>query len=226
MPRRGRLMAAAALRIQSHPLARQAARGVPLGDGHGLEDVVSVVRPLFTKERSLTRWVAIRGALLFLDMAAPDETSWDRILNAMGLCVTQDPVTHQQRTELLPSAGPLTPEVQGNIVGVFGSLARHLEDYGRVSKMSIDDVNSDPTWRVVNEAVALDYIAWASVALCRTNELEAVHRTPEAGVLESPGWYADPLWAKAERFWNGTDWTQRMRVRDGRRWVEVSQAMQ
>ena len=43
---------------------------------------------------------------------------------------------------------------------------------------------------------------------------------PEAGLLEQPGWYADPLFAKCERYWDANDWTERVRVKDGRGWIE------
>jgi hypothetical protein len=225
-PRRARLMAAAVQEVQPHPLAQAGARGFPLGDGHGMEDVVGVVRPLFAAERSLTRWVAIRGALLFLDMVTPNQASWENIMAAMGLRLAPDPFTNEERIEVLQADGEqLSPALQGNITGVFASLAMHLEDYERVSNMPIKQVNTDPAWAIVSEAVALDFIAWAAVALCRTGELEAVMRMPEPGLLEQPGWYADPLWAKGERFWDGTDWTERMRVRDGRRWIDGSQPL-
>jgi hypothetical protein len=52
VPRRGRLMAAAALIVRSLPAAQPASRGIPLGDGHGLEEVVAALRPIFVTERS------------------------------------------------------------------------------------------------------------------------------------------------------------------------------
>lgn len=85
LPRRARLMAAAMLTIRPLPVAQPAAYGRPLGDGHGMEEVVAAIRPLFARERSLTRWVAIRGALLFLDMACEDATMQAEILASMGL---------------------------------------------------------------------------------------------------------------------------------------------
>jgi Protein of unknown function (DUF2510) len=226
LPRRARLMAAAVRRVRPHPLAQPNASGRPFGDGSGMEDVVAVIRPLFSTERSITRWVAIRGALLFLDMATTDnKVAWFDIITAMGMEVVRDPATGELRPTVTNPDG-LTPTVVGNVIGVCASLKQRLDDYDQVSKMPIDDVNADPTWAIVNEAIALDYIAWTSVALCRTNLLQdTVQRMPDPGLLETPGWYADPLWAKAERFWDGGDWTARMRVQDGRRWIETSQPL-
>jgi Protein of unknown function (DUF2510) len=218
LPRRARLMAAAVLKVQSLPMAQPAAYGNPLGDGHGLEEVVAAIRPLFDKERSLTRWVAIRGALLFLDMACEQATMKAEILAAMGLR------WGGERVELTPGPAPLPPQLTDNVIGVFSSLSMRLDDYATVSKMSVDDVNADPFWKAVNEAIALDYIAWTSSALCRVGWLDTPLQMPEPGSLETPGWYADPLWAKAERFWDGTDWTARMRSVTNRR-AEVNQAL-
>jgi hypothetical protein len=225
LERRGRLMSAALRAVQEHPLARPDCHGVPLGDGHGMEDVVAVVRPIFSVERSLTRWVAIRGALLFLDMACPEDLPWEDLMSAMGLRSASDPFTGESRTEVIATVDVIPPAVQVNIVGLFHSLAYHLEDYERVSNMPMDKVNADPTWINVNEAVALDYIAWVAVALSRTRTGRQLWELPEPGLLEYPGWYADPLWAKAERLWDGQDWTARVRVRDGRRWIEAMQPL-
>jgi hypothetical protein len=226
LPRRARLIAAAVLKVRPLPVAQPAAHGDLLGDGRGMEDVVAAIRPLFAKERSLTRWVAIRGALLYLDMAREDAAQEAKILAAMGFQFNGGPDTGEERIELISSAGSLlSPQLTENAIGVFQSLAMRLDAYDTVSKMKMDDVNADPFWKVVNEAIALDYIAWASVALCRVGWLNAALNTPEPGLLENPGWYADPLWAKSERFWDGTDWTARMRVVADNRRMEVTQSL-
>jgi hypothetical protein len=225
LERRARLMAAALRVVQEHPLAASARCRMPLGDGHGMEDVVAVVRPIFASERSLTRWVAIRGALLFLDMVCSQDLPWKDLMSAMGLRIAPDPFTGESRTEVVQTTEVIPPAVQKNIIGVFASLANHLQDYERVSNMTMERVNTDPMWIRVNEAIALDYIAWVAVALSRTQTGRQLWELPEPGLLEYPGWYADPLWAKAERFWDGQDWTARVRVRDGRRWTEATQAL-
>lgn len=51
LPRRGRLMAAAMLKVRHLPVAQPTACGAPLGDGHGMEEVVAAIRPLFARER-------------------------------------------------------------------------------------------------------------------------------------------------------------------------------
>jgi hypothetical protein len=47
--------------------------------------------------------------------------------------------------------------------------------------------------------------------------------------MESVGWYPNPVNpgdtamgdASVERWWNGDDWTDRVRFRDGRRWTQA-----
>ncbi len=67
-------------------------------------------------------------------------------------------------------------------------------------------------------AVALDCIAWSAVAFLRLEIAQQIFsQVPEPDALSEPGWYTEPLFAKAERFWNGSNWTARCRVKDGRR---------
>jgi hypothetical protein len=47
--------------------------------------------------------------------------------------------------------------------------------------------------------------------------------------MEGVGWYPNPVNAgdtsdnnaSIERWWDGADWTDRVRIRDGRRWNEI-----
>jgi hypothetical protein len=45
---------------------------------------------------------------------------------------------------------------------------------------------------------------------------------PQAQVLDVPAWYTEPVFAKCERFWNGTDWKAKCRILDGKRWRLVN----
>src|SRR5579863_6524980 len=92
-PRRGRLMAAAVRLLDGHPLGASSAQGTALGDGYGMEGLVEQIRPLFRSEMSLARWVAIRGALLFLDILCPSDREWRELMPVMGLAPVSDPRT-------------------------------------------------------------------------------------------------------------------------------------
>ena len=66
LPRRNRLFVECTRRLADDPLASEDARGTPIGDGLGMEGLAAKIAPLFERERSLLRWVALRGA--FTDM--------------------------------------------------------------------------------------------------------------------------------------------------------------
>jgi hypothetical protein len=63
LQRRARLFVECVRRLADDPLAQPAARGVPISDGCGMERLVARIDPIFAHERSLLRWVALRGAL-------------------------------------------------------------------------------------------------------------------------------------------------------------------
>ncbi len=76
-------------RLAADPLAGSAAAGQPIGDGFGLEGLVAKLTPLFERERSLIRWVALRGAFteLFVRVFDPDSAvvSPEDLEQVMGL---------------------------------------------------------------------------------------------------------------------------------------------
>jgi hypothetical protein len=220
--RRARLMSESVRRLDGHPLGGQSAHGVALGDGLGMEDVVGCIAPLFQRETSLARWVAIRAALLFLDMICPSDREWQELMPIMGLASVKDPQTGEPAVVVLHQASPVTPEVEQNILGLFWAITSRWQRYAEVSKMSVQQVNADPRWAAVGPPMALDFIAWASIAMLRTGQAssELIASMPEPGLLEQPGWYAEPVFAKCERYWSGDDWTDRVRVKNGRVWNE------
>jgi hypothetical protein len=222
--RRGRLMAEAVRRLKGHPLAEESAHRVALGDGHGMEGLVEHVAPLFRREMSLARWVAIRGALLFLDMICPSDREWQELMPIMGLAPGMNPETNEPTAAVLSQASPVSPEVEQNILGLFWAITIRWNIYDEVSEMSVQQVNADPRWAGVGPPMALDFIAWAAVAMIRTGQesSELISKMPEPGLLEEPGWYADPLFARCERYWTGDDWTGRVRFKNGRAWKETN----
>jgi hypothetical protein len=73
-----------------------------------------------------------------------------------------------------------------------------------------DAVNAE--FQRLGPSVALDAIAWAAVAVLRTEGLRL--DIPEPNLLERPGWYIEPVFGQAERYWDGSDWTDRCRIPD------------
>jgi len=80
--------------------------------------------------------------------------------------------------------------------------------------MSLRDVKAQQSL-FPGQAVALDIIAWAAVAELRLGLADDLLATfPRPDLLETPGWYTEPLFRKAERYWDG-DWTDRCRTPQG-----------
>jgi Protein of unknown function (DUF2510) len=226
MPRRGRLFIECVRRLADDPLAGPSATGQPIGDGCGLEGLVAKVAPLFERERSLIRWVALRGAFteLFVRVFDPASAivSPGDLEQVMGLEWTSDLQGEFHPKLAQPWRTKLSPDQQQAAFGIASSVFVRVEDYGRYSRMNVTDVNADPRCRIP-QAAALDCIAWSSIALLRLEIAQQLFpQVPEPDALSEPGWYIDPLFAKSERFWDGSDWTARCRVKDGRQFIETN----
>jgi hypothetical protein len=212
--RRARLFVECTRRLADHPLASKDARGTPIGDGLGMEELVARIAPLFEKERSLLRWVALRGAFTDLYINTIDPAS--RVLpffpvveRTMGVGDISEPDAPEQVIDVSPDWAPrLTQQQRKAAIGIFAAVQARAYDYGRYSKISVDEVNRDRKC-YLNDAMALDFIAWSAVALLRLGIAQQLMDVPEPDALDAPGWYTDPLFAKAKRYWDGTDWTDR-----------------
>ncbi|MFL5661871.1 MAG: DUF2510 domain-containing protein [Ktedonobacteraceae bacterium] len=222
MPRRFRLFIECARRLAADPLAAPAA-GRPIGDGCGLERLVARVAALFEREQSLIRWVALRGAFadLFIRIFDPDSAvaSPEDLEQVMGLAWVTDVQGESHPDLVLTWRTTLSPDQRQAALGVASSVFIRTEDYGRYPGMSVIDVNADPGYRIPKSA-ALDCIVWSAVALLRLEIAQQIFpQVPEPDALSEPGWYTDPLFAKSERFWDGSDWTARCRRKDGHRFI-------
>jgi hypothetical protein len=127
----------------------------------------------------------------------------------MGVGHISEPGAAEPIIDVAPNwASQLTPKQREAAIGVFAAVQVRVYDYERYTKISVNDINQDPRC-YLNDAMALDFIAWSAVALLRMGIAQQVMNVPEPDALDAPGWYTDPLFAKAKRYWNGTDWTER-----------------
>ena len=151
------------------------------------------INELFTQERALQKWVALRGALAFLNIACNEahQTSYEALLQ-----VTDDQVVPK-------------------------GLERALAQYSRLENMSTDRVLADPMFGQLGSAWALSCIAWTAAAFVKSGMSEQLAGIPEPSQLTQPGWYTDPLFAKCDRYWDGSDWSVRCRALEGNRWESV-----
>jgi hypothetical protein len=220
MPRRFRLFIEVERRLAAHPLAQADAFGVPVGDGTGLEDVVSQIRPLFEQEKSLIRWVALRGALteMYLRLFDPEEAveSVDRFEAAMGIRF-RDPAKGVDGLQLsAPWDERLSESQRQAALGIAASSMLRTVDYPRISTMGVQEVLDDANCQRMSHLVALDIMAWSAIGLLRCGIAQYIMpEVPEPDAMTAPGWYTEPLFAKAERYWDGDDWSAAVRRGDG-----------
>lgn len=222
--RRNRLFMECARRLADDPLAHPAAIGRPIGDGLGMEGLVAKVAPLFARERSLIRWVALRGAFTALFIWTLDPTSAAvspaMLPEVMGLEWVPDAKGGLDLNLAQSWHAALSLKQQEAAFGLAMSVLTRAWDYERYSKMNMQDVNADPRCRII-DPVALDSITWSAVALLRLEIAQQLFpQTPEPDAQPAPGWYTEPLFAKAQRFWDGSDWTDRCRKNDGHQFIE------
>lgn len=240
--RRSRLFVECERRLADDPLTQEAACGRLVGDGNGLEDLVAKIAPLFERESSLIRWVALRGAFfwLYAHIFAPDASqrgvatkSPEELADVMGLAwvdAAGQPYTASSTGKVLLKAQEPAGQMPGELRNVAVALATmtttFAAEYTRLPKMTMQQVNADSKCSTLNDVIALDCIAWSAVALLRLRLAQPVFaKMPEPDALPEPGWYTDPLGGKPERYWDGSDWTSACRMQEGRRFAEYTQPL-
>jgi hypothetical protein len=108
LERRSRLFVECTRRLADDPLAGNGARGTPIGDGLGMETLVAKIAPLFEKERSLLRWVALRGAFTDLYINTIDRASmvlpfFPTVERVMGVGQLSEPGAAEQVIDVAPA---------------------------------------------------------------------------------------------------------------------------
>jgi hypothetical protein len=214
--RRSRQFFECVRRLAGEPLAHSQARGRLLGAGSGLEHLLAVIAPVFEREQSTIRWAALRGGItiLYLHTMEDQRTPGNLIAvtEAMGLRLASDQRGGLSVTELAP--GQLAGQQLSAALALGTTVHGLLAGYGRdgVAKMPMPEANAYPPFAALTDSDALGCIAWSAVALLRVGraqELAPVYPEPDA--LTEPGWYAEPVFGRFERYWDGTDWTSRVR---------------
>lgn len=232
LERRNRLYTECERRLADDPLTQESARGRLVGDGNGLEGVVAKIAPLFEREQSLIRWVALRGAFtnlygfVFDPNAGPGRAtrSPEALADVMGLAWVDEagnPYTARSTGRAVIQTAESSRDVPEDLREVALNIAKmsiwFASDYPRISSMSTEEVAADSMCTSLNDIIALDCIAWTAVALLRLGLSQLMMpKVPEPDALVQPGWYVDPLFGKFERYWDGSDWTSKCRRQVGR----------
>jgi hypothetical protein len=219
--RRGRMFWECVRRLADKPLAQPEARGRLLGTGSGLEQLLPAVTPLFRHEPSMIRWVALRGAITTLHIATQE--SRDALINlteAMGLRLMTGQGGGVVRTPLAP--GQLAGQQPDAALALGTTVYGLLTGYERVAKMTMPEANAYPPFAALTDADGLHCIVWVAVALLRVGRAQEIMQVyPEPDALTEPGWYAEPVFGRFERYWDGTDWTPSVRGKSSQQTVPL-----
>lgn len=186
-----------------------------------LDKAVHVVATVTTQDRSLLPHVARDMALVFESLGGLTENK-----NATSRAVGQSGSTATIRVARAASdalAVARTIEARSN------SREPSSSDLGTYTAL-FEDASPEGHTR------ALDIGAWVGVVTARLRtggylslDLPLFNRQlAEYARMDGVGWYPNPVnagdtsdgEAQIERWWDGSDWTQRVRFRNGRRWEE------
>lgn len=219
LERRGRLFVECVRRLADDPLTSRAAYGHLIGAGSGLEGLVATIAPLFEREQSLIRWVALRGAIawLYREILRPAGAtrSPQQLAEAMGLAWARGTAG---ACELVATeaTGGLTGERRNVAIATANITANYLIYYQRIMQMTVPELNADAMCSQLDDDIALECIAWSAVACLRLGvDRQWLAQLPEPDALTEIGWYTDPLCGIYQRYWDGWDWTAECRTRNG-----------
>jgi hypothetical protein len=233
--RRFRLYIECERRLAHDPLVQKFTWGHMVGRGSGLDGLVSKIAPLFNRERSLVRWVALRGAVacLWASILDPERSSKSpqELADIMGFAWVDssgrpygDSSGEEAPTlKAKEFPGQLSGQLRAAAEGTVDTVIRYVAGYKRFMDMSIYDANADPQFSQMSDTTALSCIAWSASARLRLGIAQPMFaKVPEPDALQVPSWYVEPVTAVCERYWDGLDWTAACRKQQGRGFKEFT----
>lgn len=225
LARKVRVSIAVIARLAQQPVADTSSWGRSLDDGD-LAIAQRTLEEAVRQDRSLARHIA-RDLTLFFEANGGIAVNEVAAFESVGL----DPA---------PSPGTMSGPAQ-RIAAQVLAVARTIQARSQGAETAPSDL---AVYRALYEDRsneghdrAIDIGAWSAVVVAR---LATANRLPNAalflepgsdfiGQMEGVGWYPNPVNhggtaigdASIERWWDGSDWTDRVRYRDGRNWIET-----
>jgi hypothetical protein len=239
-PRTKALASACLLHVADLPVSSAGMFGSPITDDE-LRPAVEVVIQLMRQDRELSAFVAretwfiVRWGLE--DFMDPSE-SMDTLLAAAGIRGADNGnFALADSHQLPPEAADHATSYANGSLAVLGALMFGPEASGYQVYVGLF------TGSLSGDSVFAAYcvVAWAAIAfgrLLNTNRvrpglpaLVPAYRTIPA--MESAGWYPNPPNsegivngdARVQRFWDGMDWTDQVRIRSGGAWKSLSDSL-
>jgi hypothetical protein len=213
-------------RLTREPVGAAAAWGLPF-DGEALEATSSVVGESLRQDRSLAGRVARDIALLFASFGGI-AVNREAALESVGLTdaaldddLSADPIGRRSAIETVSVARTIESRSNGGDgspadVELYRGLHEDRSPAGYDRALTIASWGGLVTARMwTSGRLPEDVPAFSS-------------RWDSIGRMEDAGWYPNPINAgdtssgdaEIERWWDGGDWTDRVRIREGRGWDE------
>lgn len=238
--RKSLLVFAAINQIIKLPIASKKYFGRPLADTFGLQSASDVVREVLVQDASMAAWTA-RDSLVTLDalldtMDVPWNDALDIAMDAAGLL--PGPQLNPERLADIPL------RVHDDMRGLANCVAAVFFSFERPGGVQIGDrayyehLFQSPTR--ATQLVAHEITAWSGVVIGRLLDAGHVEEVlwmskefETVPAMKVAGWYPNP-WRMGEivrgdagfqRQWNGADWTDQIRLRDGRGWRHETNSM-
>ncbi|OJU80560.1 MAG: hypothetical protein BGO11_07520 [Solirubrobacterales bacterium 70-9] len=213
-------------RLATEPVCAEAAWGQPF-DGESHDAAKGVVDAFLAQDRSLAGRVARDVVLVFASLGGVT-LNRAAALESVGLTdagldgdPSADPIGRRAAIETISVARTIEARSNGSD-GSPADVALYVELHEDRSDAGYDR--------------ALTIGAWGGTVIARMytsgrldSELPAFSsRWDSMGRMEAVGWYPNPInagdtssgEAEIERWWDGNDWTDRVRIRQGRRLEE------
>lgn len=206
-----------------------------------LAPVSDLVRRIMFQDRDLSAWI-VRKSVSYLQwiaenaMSGPFDSNFDVALSSVGLRAPAGLGVH-----VLDESVQLTDVHREAAI----SLADLALSVLRALVFSRPDERGSSDWRFYSrlytgqgiddvEGLGYDIIAWTSIVVARLLTAGRIvgavpvfapeYRAVQA--MDTPGWYPNPPKyggvvsgdAVFQRFWDGKDWTDQVRTRNGRGW--------
>jgi len=238
-PRANNLASACALQIKETALAHPSRFG-ELATVAALTPTTEIVRSVMAQDRDLSAWIVRKSAVLMdsvfqIGMAGNVGEKLDASLAAVGLEFNEGVSVREEAPELSSvdrdGATGLGTSALGLLAVVTSPASAWQPDERRFYENLFTGANGEDV-----EELAYTITAWVSVVLGRllnTNRVKAglpffdpiyrdVPSMPRSGWFPNPAKQGDVSSGDAEfqRYWDGGQWTSRVRIRQGQNWSE------
>jgi hypothetical protein len=214
--------------------------GEPVADTLNLAEAAGIVKQCLAKDRSLHAWVA-RTSMVLLDLVVENlPGSYDENLEIAMSVIGLEPgpaLAPEMTAQLPPGSAERVIGLANYALSIFWVVAQPNANLQR-DRSLYERLFAAPTPQTIE--VSYDIIAWALVIVGRLKNARRISELPFFGreyrsvpPMPAPGWYPNPYNrgqivdgdATFQRFWGGDDWTDRIRMRSGKQWVEQSHSM-